>query len=530
MESIKGLSVLDGVRLWRSIGISAGLVVAFFFLSFAFPAYTKAFFARLTGADVKYPVRPAFEVRLSGTTRVAKGSSLTVEALLLPEFNFRQMILEVNGKSRELLLMKKKEGGLFRAEIPAVERDLLLRVRGGGRVSEDYFVEAVPPPTLRSLRINIIPPEYCNKPEEKLVEGQGNIRAPEGSELDFTLLSTKPLDAASLQFADGEIKVLSAKGPEARGRFKAIKDDSYTVLLVDSEGFHSGEMPVFEISVIPDKPPSAAFKSPRANKKLLSSGAFRLRCRILDDYGIGSVKLFLRSGNRTETMDVAIKNGARKLNLDEVVPISKLNLTPGEIFSVSLEIRDNKPDPNVILTSGITLKVVREYEMLESLQTFLISAKDVLRKGIRFENGVLASLQGKGSISSMISGHRQLLRELSALCVDIAEAADDFLLNNLGTEEASLLGSIASSLSNAIAVNGTDAASGLTLINGLASPADKDVEGVVQNVRRFQANLELQLRRLARFENFGEIIREIRELIGKEEEIREILKGLIRGR
>ncbi len=516
------------IGLYMLVALAVSVTIAV-----SFKAESRAFFARLTGANVPYPEIPAFSLSIPENIRIAEGSSLTIGVDVINGYSFSSVLLEIADGSVSSQLMKPVEENSFELTLENITRPISVRARANGKISKKHHIEVVSRPAMRSLEIEVEPPSYSGGRRAPLMAGQGNIRVLAGSRVFVSLISTKELQVAAILFADGNKSLMTIDRALARAEFSALTDTTYTFELRDKEGFDSANLPIYRISILPDKPPIVNLDSPKANRKVAPDGAFRLKARIRDDFGITSAKLYMRleaDSTREVVIELPIRNGVKDIELNQVIELAPLSLQAGESFTMFIEVRDNRPDPNIVATSAVTLRAVRPYELLEDLQLFLAAAKERIGAGIELENALINALRSRGDLRTSLVSHRLLLRDLQSLAPDFEQAADDFRLNRLGDEEANLLQSVASALVAAVTGHGNSLATTLTLIASSAQQNAQDYDTALKSASRFRDALALQLSRLARFENFAEVLRELKRLIGKQEELRDRIRDIIEKR
>ncbi len=519
--------LVDGRKVLRSVVsalIAVALAAAFVLTS---PGQARAFLARFTGSDVPYPVKPAIGLDIPSHLRVAEGSDVYVKARALNGYSFRRLVLEVKDGAERTLLMKPAGDGVFEAVLKDVHGVLEVAARAGGKSSAVHVIEAVPRPELRSLVLEVTPPAYTGREPYRLMEGQGNASVLAGSGISFVLEATKPLTAAFLAFPDGSKKGMTVDGTRAVTEIEVKRDVDCTFELLDEEGFSSRSLPSCHITAVPDKPPLITVESPKANRRITPNGAFRLRCRLRDDFGVVSAALLLAcpEDGRKKRIPLDFRRGA-DVEIEEIVSIADLKLDPGRTVQVRIEAADASPAGVKTLSEAVTLRVSRPYEILDELQSFLVAAKQRLKAFIAEEDAVMSSLGG-GSKRRLLARQSRVVRDVAAMAPDFAAAADDFRLNRLGEEEAQLLESVARALDEGCAGLGRRSVSALSVLASAPDAGEAERKAAASAVARFRRLLARHLERLKKFENYSELTRQIKEMMDKEREIRDMLKRLL---
>jgi hypothetical protein len=179
----------------------------------------------------------------------------------------------------------------------------------------------------------------------------------------------------------------------------------------------------------------------------------------------------------------------------------------------------------------VVIRVVRQYELLEDLQSYLTALKDRLKQAAKVERELESTLEAsQRSARSWLVRHRQNMRELVNASTDLEVIADLFLLNKLGLEEADILSSMSGVLGRLAEEEGEAATTLLTSISGGGAGSEQEATRARELARKLAEGIEAQVARLSRFENFGELIRELKRLISRQEELRERLRKLLEER
>ena len=100
--------------------------------------------------------------------------------------------------------LRTADGGEFRGRIESVNQPFKFTVTAGDDRSSirDVPVKVVAPPTLKSLSVRLIPPEYTGMPAQMLAPGLTQVRALEGTKLELEAVASKPLAEATLLVGD----------------------------------------------------------------------------------------------------------------------------------------------------------------------------------------------------------------------------------------------------------------------------------------------------------------------------------------
>ena len=312
------------------------------------PALADIFFARLFGADVRWPQRThlSIEIPVVGDrarvetgedgihVRVARGSDIPVlvraEGVVPPE-----VTLHFSNGHRSVL----SSGGttLFRTLLRSVQEDVEFSVTGGDDTDREPRVQltVLQPPDVSGLAIRITPPAYSGLPER--LEHANDVEVLAGSELDVFVLADPPsatgvarllpegtaIDLTEAPYPAREPAPDAADGtapeaepvPEERAgeqpgeqmglafSFTADRSMRYRFELVDDTGLPNPDPGLYGVQVIEDRRPDVHLISPgRAEVDVVLGGAIPLRVRIQDDFGVAETDWIVSGSSLEDTL------------------------------------------------------------------------------------------------------------------------------------------------------------------------------------------------------------------------------------
>ncbi|MFI5459268.1 MAG: DUF4175 domain-containing protein, partial [Isosphaerales bacterium] len=195
--------------------------------------------------------------------------------------------------------LRSIEGGEFRGRIETVNQPFRFTVTAGDdRTSiRDVPVKVVPPPTLKSLTVRLIAPEYTGLPAQVLAPGLTQFRALDGTRLELEALASKPLVHAELRVGDkpagGELAF-----DQSRTRFKTaftVKENfAFWFDLKDTEGFRNREAVRYDLRRFADDAPRVVIDEPKTDRDIPADATVPVRVVLDDDFGLQSARLIYR--------------------------------------------------------------------------------------------------------------------------------------------------------------------------------------------------------------------------------------------
>ncbi|UCE67458.1 MAG: hypothetical protein JSU85_05435 [Candidatus Zixiibacteriota bacterium] len=228
-----------------------------------------------------------------------------------------------------------------------IKRSLDLYARSGNVESQRIHIDIVDPPRLVDIFVKIDYPEYSGLPDAAGNPNDGNIAALKGSKAILTGLANKPLKNSYLLFSDSSKIKLDIKGKNLSGRIDILKNDRYTIAMIDSSERVNPEPIWYDIQILEDYPPSIEIIYPADNVDLSEDMILPIDVFITDDFGFGRLNLvwwIVSEGRQGEPVKLDLqlrdRNELEKLvrypwNTQDISPM------PGDLIYYYCEVSDN---------------------------------------------------------------------------------------------------------------------------------------------------------------------------------------------
>lgn len=317
--------------------------------------------------------------------------------------------------------------------LTGVTEDLSYRFRRGERVSPAGAVTVVHPPMLLSLGARVRPPAYTGLPDQELPRLPAYLEAPQGSVLEVAGRASNQLAAAALLTVAGDTLALTVGADSLRGSVVLEEPLRFRPILRDDRGLEGHSELVYEVGVVPDRPPVARLMRPQDDGGLPLSAPLDLLAIAEDDHGLTGMDLLVRRGDahgdgRAEgrssrsRADGADSDGSEQdgwerlplltssalpeigqrdrstslgelpltiaarpsvdaaIHLDLALLAGNLRLIPGDVLELMLEARDNRePGPPAVGRSAVLrLQVPSSLEILRAREESQAQHRDDL--------------------------------------------------------------------------------------------------------------------------------------------------------
>ena len=324
---------------------------------------------------------------LEATPKVALGEpwSLVVkveDGYTIPSSAVAEFTFADGEKAEEPL--RVVDGGEFRGRLESVTQSFKVRVRAGDDLTEIKPVEAVTPPRLADLKIQVQPPAYTGLPAITLAPGSAQIRAVEGSMITVTAKASKTLSSASLKWSDSAQKPPTIQLDTARqnlsSSWPATAGTGISIDLTDTEGFTSKDQGRLDQQVVPDTAPRVVLEDPATDRDITPQAVVPLKIDLEDDFGIAQVKMKYTvsngSGDPGEPLvkplwtSVPGQAMVKKNKVSDRWDLSPLSLAPGSMITLLIEANDFKTPngPNIGKSREIRLRVVTAQEAARQME------------------------------------------------------------------------------------------------------------------------------------------------------------------
>ena len=372
-QSLKFLGIAAALSLF-SVGLgpqSTKLAMLRFFNPLGGPEWPKATQLKWLEATPKVALGEPWSL----VVKVEDG--YTIPSSAVAEFTF------ADGEKAEEPL-RVVDGGEFRGRLESVTQSFKVRVRAGDDLTEIKPVEAVTPPRLADLKIQVQPPAYTGLPAITLAPGSAQIRAVEGSMITVTAKASKTLSSASLKWTDSAQKPPTIQLDTARqnlsSSWPATAGTGISIDLTDTEGFTSKDQGRLDQQVVPDTAPRVVLEDPATDRDITPQAVVPLKIDLEDDFGIAQVKMKYTvsngSGDPGEPLvkplwtSVPGQAMVKKNKVSDRWDLSPLSLAPGSMITLLIEANDFKTPngPNIGKSREIRLRVVTAQEAARQME------------------------------------------------------------------------------------------------------------------------------------------------------------------
>ena len=279
------------------------------------------------------PPAPFSFILVNQNLQVIQGKSLNINfqttGKVLPSeakiiFNNQQYYLQNNQK------------GAFSYIFSDVQKSINFVVEANGVQSNEYRIEVINTPTINSISLQLIYPNYIGKRNE-VIKNTGSIVVPEGTKIEWKVQATQ---TDSVTFISNN----------KRTNFKNTTNTSFahSKIILKSFNYHISSSNKalkdydnlqFSLAIVKDEAPSISVQS---NIDSISRGVAQFAGQISDDYGLKKLQIVYYDDKNPENQQI-VNLQISKQNIQTFFyqfP-DGLNLKPGINYELYFEVFDN---------------------------------------------------------------------------------------------------------------------------------------------------------------------------------------------
>jgi hypothetical protein len=375
----------------------------------------------------KAAIAPAYATQVAvqpGNTQIPPASTLAIKATVSGKL-VKEVMLEYQfGKgSLQQQKMESTAANVFDWQMPKVMEDVTYLVKAGDYTSPKYLAKVVLRPALNGFNFAFQYPEYTGLKPKSFDAKSGDISAPVGTKVQFTVDVSKPLATAKLAL-NGDPATLNLKGKQqAAGAFEVQTDGAYSIEVTDTDGVANDPIPTFSIKAIPDEMPTVELVLPGEDLIVAPQDKVSIRVAATDDYALKQVRLrwfFPGEEHALKTFtNWEVKGGEKKANQEYVLDVAATDFKPGQSIIYFAEAVDNAPanGGQVGVSQRLRIDFVTAAQKAGKLEQQEFAAKAKLAKIIEMQEANRD--KAMGAQKNLASATQPLIVDLGGKQVDI---------------------------------------------------------------------------------------------------------------
>jgi hypothetical protein len=317
------------------------------------------------------------------------------------------------------MLNKGKLG--FWQQIDGIKSDLVIFAHTPDyrSISHKRRIGVILTPKLETAFVKVSPPAYTGlKPDENPFQFK-EVRALQGSQVQFRLRSNRPLHDGIIEWRSAstdpvKIAMTPSGENEVRGILTAKDSGRMRFSMTDVQGIASEDLFESSLTVTHDLPPEISIAEP--NKDSFVSMDFKMTAKIeaSDDYGIKMIRIHRAlNGVYSAPKTIAYDTIVRTANPTVEFNFKELGVEPGDVISIFAEAIDTAPEPNLTRSQTVNITLISE----DDYNTFVREQHDISDIEAKYSE-LLNHLQDQ------IDEQKKLSEQIEALQKQMAGASD----------------------------------------------------------------------------------------------------------
>ena len=241
-------------------------------------------------------------------------------------------------------------GGTFTTEISGIKQSTEYYVSVEDVRSDKFNLTVLNRPLIRSLQLLVTPPSYTRLPSHTLDENVGDVSGYTGTKIDFTVLSSKPLQSVTVVRDYHQKLPLALDDHKATATLYLKSNSNYHIELQDKDGLTNPDPVEYFLKVIADEYPTVEIVSPGKNLDLTENMKLDMLLRAKDDFGFTKVRLayrLMQSKYEQPQADFSMieipfqQSNQNQLTVQYLWDLSDLHLVPEDVIAYYAEVFDN---------------------------------------------------------------------------------------------------------------------------------------------------------------------------------------------
>lgn len=338
-QQIDFKKTVDRKRHFTLQAAATGATLVLAGLIFLEPGYFGRSALRLVSWTYPEPAAPGGLRVEPGDTWVRRGESLAVTAVLGNGLTTDPRLFVKFGQDEAwstLDLYATDGERTYSNRIQEVGEDARYYVAVTGTRSREFHVAAIDPPYVDRIDVGYVFPAYTQL-APKTEEDRGDITALVDTRVTLRITASKAVRSAELRFSDGQALELDATGKDLEGAFVVREDLSYSIHLLDAEGFANDDPVEYYVRALQDRAPRVTILEPKRDTRVSPVDEVTIRAEAVDDFGLSTFSLnYAVNGGEEVLVDLGALQGASNGTVwegEHVVYLEELSVQPGDFVA-----------------------------------------------------------------------------------------------------------------------------------------------------------------------------------------------------
>ena len=393
--------------LKKLAALAAAAVFGFMLYAVIFPNYFNNAFQRYTRPNAFIAPITRTSLRVApGDITLVEGGSFAVSAEVGGEIP-----ADARLRAGENSHIMRFTGSAFTHEFSEVESGFTYSVQAGDAQSQEFKVTVLKRCKIDKLALTFTFPEYLKMPPRTDDPSSGAVSVVEGTRIDLALKTNKPVNEIKATISKG----LNIEGAAEKWNFEIKNSGSYSFNWIDADGL-AGKSPVYPISALKDQPPLVRLLEPARDVSVQPEGSITVVVQGTDDFGLASVVLKMRKGDRDPLKINAFPASGRQLRAAYQLNMKDLKAKLGDVFglfAVATDLKGQEAVSGVVYVHVVADATVKQ-EAIKEVKTIAARLREAIAEQKRVRGLTLAAKAPSEHLVKEQSAILKTLKEIHA--------------------------------------------------------------------------------------------------------------------
>ncbi len=334
-----GLDRIVDPRTVRRAAI--GAVAASAALALAFAAFAPPLHRGISiAAAYVLPSRITFDVT-PGTAKVRAGEAVTITARMrgVEQGLVPDLVTGIGDAAAAVRMSPTGVEGEYAVTLESLSASFPYMITAGTARSDGYAIEVIRPARVTRIDLRYVYPRGLGL-EPRVDEDSGDIYGPQGTTVELTVTTDKPVATGALTLADGSTQPLDGAETTRTASLAIRADGSYRVALTDVDGLDNPGDTEYFIRMLDDRPPDVRVLRPGGDKQVTPLEEVLIEASAGDDFGLASFELVFQAPGAKDTVVPFPAGRALTSTGRHLVQLEDLGVEPGQFVTYHVRARD----------------------------------------------------------------------------------------------------------------------------------------------------------------------------------------------
>jgi len=368
------------------------LFVLFGILAFSPKIFTKGTYRLVDYSTYYEPEAPFRFILLNENLKCEKGKDFIVELKISGEYIPENVYIQIGDNN--FLMTKGNDISKFNFIIRNINNQLEFQLKADNYKSQNFTIQVLPAPILKSFTIDIIPPSYTGIEPRKILNA-GDMTVPFGSYVTWNFVTS---NSNQLDFIYGFDTTVITNLKENYTYRKMVRASSTYSMVFKNDNFSTNSQLKYGIEIIPDLFPEIELRMVEDSLKI---GAYYFLLTVKDDYGFHDlvfIQKFIENDSvkSFKSNELQFNKGLKNQDVLHYFDFGSIeNLSENSFVEYYFEIRDNDYISGFKKSRTLSkiFKPLTREEIRKDIEKLQKSSEEALSKSIKLTEDIQKEIE-----------------------------------------------------------------------------------------------------------------------------------------